>query len=304
MQFYRIDKLYRNSVNMSPMKIFYLLLSFLLCAHFLEGTLNKKVYSFSSEPIDVVIPCAPKDRATLDLCIRGIRKYGENIRRIIVVSKEQLTNEAEWFNETNYPFTKEDLAYEIFRGQKAKIKKFLSSKHPRIGWILQQFLKLYAPFVIPGISSNVLIVDADVIFLKPTSFMNEKGEPFFNVGDEYHIPYFEHMQRVLPDLVKVQKEYSGITHHMLFQKPVLEDLFSLISERHRLVAWKALCRAIDPKQAKHSSLSEYEIYFNFAQLRSDQVVLRPLRFKNIFPLDDIKQYKTKNYNYITSHNYL
>jgi hypothetical protein len=270
----------------------------------LGADLEKITYRFSLEPIDVVIPCASKDRDMLARCIQGVRRYGQNIRRIIVVSKERLSLDAEWFSEDLYPFTKEDLSYEIFHGNKKKSKRFLSRKHPRIGWIFQQFLKLYAPFVIPGISSNVLIVDADLIFIQPTSFMNEKGEPLFNMGEEYYPPYFAHMERVLPELRRVQQQYSGITHHMLFQKPILEDLFSLISEKHQMAPWRALCRVIDPKEAKHSALSEYEIYFNFVQLRTDQMQLRPLRFINVSPLKKLEKYKSLGYHYVTSHNYL
>lgn len=287
------------------MKKLFLCFYFLLTLSLLEAKLEKVSYAFSTEPIDVIIPCAPKDKEILTHCIAGIRKYGQNIRRIIVVSKEKLTSEAEWFSEANYPFSKEDIAYEIFHGNRRKTRKFLAKKNSRIGWIFQQFLKLYAPFVIPDISSNVLILDADLIFIQPTTFMNEKGEPFFNVGDEkYHSPYFEHMQRVLPDLKRVHQEYSGITHHMLFQKPILEDLFALISKQHNTVAWKALCRVIDLKKVRESSLSEYEIYFNFVQLRTDQAKLRPLRFMNVHPLRKVEKYQNLGYDYITSHNYL
>lgn len=286
------------------MKRFFFIIYCLLSFHILEAALEKTTYSFSLEPIDVVIPCAAKDREILLNCIEGIRKYGENIRRIIVISKEKLTSNAEWFSEDNFPFTKEDLAYEIFHGDKKKGKKFLTRKHSRIGWIFQQFLKLYAPFVIPGISPNVLIIDADLVFINKTSFMNEKGEPFFNIGKEYHRPYFEHMNRVLPDLKRVDENLSGITHHMLFQKPLLEDLFDLISQKHNTLPWKALCRTINLQEAKYSPLSEYEIYFNFALLRTNQAKIRPLSFIDISHLKNIEKYQKLNYNYVTSHNYL
>ena len=42
--------------------------------------------------IDVVIPAHKKDIDTLDLCIDGIRKNVKDVRRIIVVSKEKLTD--------------------------------------------------------------------------------------------------------------------------------------------------------------------------------------------------------------------
>ena len=263
--------------------------------------LTKVQYAFSKEPIDVVIPCAPKDKKTLALCIKGIRTHGKNIRRVIVVSKEKLTDEAEWFAEKDYPFSKEDLATEIFWSDQKAAKKFLLKRNSRIGWIYQQFLKLYAPFVIPEISSNVLVLDADVIFLRPVEFMDEEGRGFLNIATEYHPPYFEHMKRLLPDLCRVHTEHSGITHHMLFQKPVLEDLFSLISKRHKMEPWKAICRAIKSKKMPTSCLSEYEIYFNFALLRTDQIKIHPWPVIDVYPLRKIEKYR--DYVYITSHEY-
>lgn len=267
----------------------------------LNAELEKVHYRFSQEPIDVVIPCAPKDRETLPRCIEAIRTFGKDIRRIIVVSKEKLTDKAEWFAEKDYPFTKEDLAFEIFEHDAKMAKKFVSKKGSRIGWIYQQFLKLYAPFVIPDISSNVLILDADVVFIQPVEFMNQEGGPYFNVGGEYHRPYFKQMKRLLPDLKRIYPKYSGITHHMLFQKPILEDLFFLISNRHRTEPWKAICRTISLNHVDGSCFSEYEIYFNFALLRTDQAMIRPLPFLDVHPIGDIAQYQAEGYGYITSH---
>ena len=62
---------------------------------------EKKVFAFSEDPIDVIIPCTDKDLETLDLCIQGIRKNGPNIRRVIIISDQKLTEKAEWFDEKN-----------------------------------------------------------------------------------------------------------------------------------------------------------------------------------------------------------
>ena len=269
----------------------------------LAAQFEKINYKFSAEPIDVVIPCAPKDKKTLSLCIQGIKQYGNNIRRIIVVSKEKITDEAEWYSEDAYPFTKEDIAREIFHGDKKAYKKFLLRKRSRIGWIYQQFLKLYAPFVIPEISSNVLVLDSDVIFLNPTNFMTETGEPIFHPAPEYHAPYFDHMKKLLPDLKKVYEEHSGVSHHMLFQRPILEDLFNLISQQHKVDAWKAIARCINPKIENLISLSEYEIYFNFALLRSSQVHIETIKWLNVSPLKKLEKYKNLGFSFLACHEY-
>lgn len=280
--------------------IYFFVCSFLFGA---EAPFAKVRYTFSQEPIDVVIPCAGKDVEILSLCINGIRTYGKNIRRIIVVSDRKLTDKAEWFDEKNYPFSKKTLAKEIFYGDRKAKKKFLNRRHSRIGWIFQQFLKLYAPLVIPGISSNVLVLDADVIFVNPVEFMNQQGGPLFNCATEYYPPYFEHMGRVLPGLHRVRDGCSGVAHHMLFQRPILEDFFDLICKQHKLPAWKAICRCIDREKADGSSLSEYEMYFNFVLLRTDQATLRTLPFLDVSPLKNIAKYQNRGYAYVTSHSY-
>ena len=263
---------------------------------------GKVNYSLSPEPIDVVIPYHPKDFETIDMCIEGIRENGKNVRRIIVVSKETYSHkEAEWFDESLYPFKKEDLALQIFHGDSEKAKAFLDSPKSRIGWIFQQFLKLYAPFAIPGISPNVLILDSDVIFLKPTDFMNGSGIPYFTIGTNYTVEYFEHAAKLLEGLHRVRRDESGIVHHMLFQRPVLEDFFQLITKQHRCEPWQAICRAVDEGEVYKSCLSEYEIYYNFVALRTDQRIGRRLNWTEVIPtVPDPKYYKRFGYAFIAS----
>jgi hypothetical protein len=193
---------------------------------------------------------------------------------------------------------------EIFHGDQNRAGQFLTEKNSRIGWIYQQLLKLYAPFVIPKISSNVLIVDADTIFLTPVEFMDQANCPLFNPGVEYHKPYFEHASRLLPGFTKAYAEHSGISHHMLFQLPVLKDLFSAITAVHKLEPWRALCRCIDLKELPGSALSEYEIYFNFIFSKTDQAQIRTLKWKNTkFNNSAIKAHTRSAYNYISCHSW-
>lgn len=263
---------------------------------------DKKVYYLPRMPIDVVIPCVEKDQETLELCIAGIKQNIENVRRIIVVSANSLTKNAEWFDEKKYPFTPFDLSREIFQNED-QAARFLASPS-RMGWIYQQLLKLYAPFVISDISSNVLIVDADTIFLNPVQFLGPMGEGKYNPGTENHHPYFAHASKLIPGLTRVYPAYSGISHHMLFQKDVIEDLFRIIEGYHGIETWKALCRCIDPARVNESCMSEYEIYFNFVFARSDQMQIRPLAWANISNLDDISLYQMANYHYVSCHSYL
>ena len=276
----------------------------LICLHCSLCALPLTEYCFTHEPIDVVIPCADKDIELLDYCIDSIRTYGKNIRRIIVVSPRPLTDTAEWYDENKYPFSLEDIGREIFPSDPAQAHWF-AFECTRRGWVYQQLLKLYAPLVIPGISSNVLILDADVVFFRPIQFLTDSGAGLYTVGGEYFLPYFEHMHRLLPGLTRVFPSQSGISHHMLFQKSVIESLFADIRAYHHKEPWQALCNCINPQDLGLSSLSEYEIYFNYLFSTSNQAQTRHLNWRNggVFSEQIFSLHAQEGAHYTAYHHY-
>ncbi len=132
--------------------------------------------------------------------------------------------------------------------------------------------------------------------------MNEKGEPLFHPGNELHQPYFDHAARLLDGLKRVHPRHSGIAHHMILQRQVLEDLFSLISLQHQTEPWKAVCRSIDP--AEVSCLSEYEIYFNFALLRTEQAHIQEIEWTNVYSLRQKASYRQRKFVFIACQQWL
>ncbi|MBS4168348.1 DUF6492 family protein [Parachlamydia sp. AcF125] len=273
---------------------FFIFVSFTLISSLAIGQL----YDFKEEPIDVVIPCTEKDVETLNLCIAGIQANCSQIRRVIVVSSHPLTDQAEWFDEALFPFTKDEIAYHLLKGD-ASLNS--PKKLPRVGWYYQQMLKYYAAFIIPHISSNILILDSDTIFLNPVEFLNSEGAGLYNPGSEYHKAYFEHADRFLPGLKRLYPEYSGISHHMLLQLPVLEELFNRVETYHQMPLWQVFCHCVSDDCTFASGASEYEIYFNFVFSRTDQVKLRHLKWKNIKNLDHLPGYKARGYHYVSCH---
>lgn len=263
---------------------------------------NKTHFSFTDEPIDVVIPCRKKDLLTLDLCIEGIKKNGCNIRRVIVISETPLTDKAEWFNENAFPFDRPAIAYWLLKGNEERLGDF-NTPDSRDGWYYQQLLKLYAPFVIPGISSNVLLLDADTIFLNPVKFQDHQGGGLYNVGFEFFPAYFEHAERLLPGFQRVFPKHSGITHHMLVQKAVIESLFCEVENHHKLDFWQAFCFEVDIDKIFFSGASEYEIYFNYVFSKTNQVKVRHLKWKNITSLHNLENFRKKGFHFVSCHSW-
>jgi hypothetical protein len=214
-------------------------------------------YQLKTDPIDVMIPCHEKDLPILELCIEGIRENGENIGNVYVISKKRFTDKAEWVD----PFTKSTLTKRIF-GEKEISKSVTKYLVGKVGWVYQQLLKLYVFRIVPILSSNVLILDADTVFINPVSFLTEKG---LNYKHEEKIFYIRFIHRFLPNIICDNKP-SGITHHMIFQKPVIEDLFSVVEAYHQTSFWEAFCNCTKftiPKWKEGVYPTEYGTYFNF-----------------------------------------
>lgn len=268
-----------------------------------------KRFIYSKEPIDIVIPSAEKDYKMLELAVKQIRENIKNIRRIIVISATKPSFEVEWFDETLFPFSKIDVSKALLKNESLDFENDLEPcVKNRIHWYLQQLLKFYAPFVIPDISSNVLIIDSDIIFLNPAVFQDKQDHPCFGIGSEYHPSYFGQMKRLLPGLRRRHENYSGIVHLMLFQKCVLDDLFSLVESRHKEPFWKAWCHCVALEDLAESGGSEYEIYFNFILDRSkDPVTLNVFKWKNESfndNMEDLELYRREGYHYVACHHYL
>lgn len=261
-----------------------------------------KKFDLPKRPIDVVICCHEKDKKVLLLCIKGVKDFVENVRRIIVISEKPFTNEAEWFDESLFPFSKKSIGKEF-----SLIDPSFSThtkKVNRCGWYFKQLMNFYSAFIVPNISTNILILDADTIFLKPVAFVDDKERMLHAPGTENYSAYFEHMNKLLPGLKRVVPKYSGISHHMLFQVPILKDLFKLVENHHKTEFWKAYCKCVDPKEIALSGSADYEIYFNFVLMRTKQIKIRPLKWKNISKISLLDDYKKGNYDFVSWHSYI
>lgn len=264
---------------------------------------EKKVYPLTNDPIDVVIVTHPKDKETLNDCICGIRENCKEVRRVIVVSSEVLTEEAEFFCEDQFPFTIEEIAMAIVRGDKKKRVKFFYGKHRTPGWYFQQCLKLYASLVIPDISPNVLILDSDTCFMNEVKFLNESNGGLFCLSTKRPKPsYFEHARRLVPGYKRMNPQYYSVCHHMLFQRPILEDLFKAVEEHHGKPFWKAFCHCVDTKDNRGGS--EFEIYYSYAHRNTDQVESRMLKWDDKSEFGKKDQLAAKGYHFCSFHTYL
>lgn len=239
----------------------------------------------NEEKIDIVIPYGPNDDWIIQKCINSCIKYINNLNNIYVISYKNVDlDNCIIIVEDTFPFTKE------------KIAEYTSKE--RAGWYLQQLIKLYIPKVINKITENFLVVDADVIFYKNTNFI-ENNQYLYDISDLMHNPYFVHMNKLHPSLIR-SYDKSGVCDHMLFNKNYLNELFTLIESYHNKEFYIVFLENIDNSQS--SAASEYEIYFNYMLIyHNNKIKIRRLNKKISYKYNEYED--SDEYNYQIYHNH-
>lgn len=274
---------------------------------------------------DIVITSCKKDQKVLQLCINSIKKYINGYRRIIVVSNEKLTDieNVEWFDEKKYPFSKKDLYDQMYNVVPDSLRR------KRLGYI-NQLLKLYAHYIIPDLTENILIIDSDIIFIKESSFFDYKynqttknNELIPKYGYNYMYPngwdfYQNHFKKLHPTFNDFNK--SGICHHIIYNKHIINEIFNLIEKHHNQTFWKIYLNLMDTRPNEiHSEPANCELYFNYiSKFHKDKFILRLIKWlespavggqnnrinsdESIFQTQKEKALK-ENCNYIAFHSY-
>jgi hypothetical protein len=230
---------------------------------------------------DIVIPVGPNDASVIQQQLEYTKKNIVGYRNIYIVVPRALYESLRSLSgcqlicEDIFPFSL-DMMSSVANAP---------SNTGRNGWYLQQLIKLYAGFIIPDILDKWLIIDSDTFFLKPTSFI-DTDKCLYAYGTEYHPPYFEHMNRLIPGLKKVDPHKSGICHHMIFEKKYVSEIFTIVEQAHAKSFWQAFLECINPAGFYGSGASEYELYFNYMLTHNtQQIIIRQLSWKNSQTLD-------------------
>jgi len=139
----------------------------------------------------------------------------------------------------------------------------------RFGWVLQQLLKL--KFVLQSESSGVLIIDSDTIILEPRYWLRKDGLQLLTPTWEYHAPYYRFLESV--GIGGLNPEYTFVSHHMLMQPKMLEELFQYVGWNNVEDLTKLICSL--PNIGEQSPFSlDYELYAQYLyQFHPDKILL-------------------------------
>jgi len=238
---------------------------------------------------DIVIPVGPNDKLIIYNQIEYTKKNIIGYRNIYLICYDPTItiDGCITINENIFPFSLETV-------------KNAHGDLPRNGWYLQQLLKIYALLIIPGILERCLVIDSDTLFLKPTVFINENNQCLYNYGREYNLPYFVHMSKLDAGLKRVDKNISGICHHMMFEKAYITEIIAKVEEKHNNDRFYNIFLKM-VTEFTGSGASEYEIYFNYMlQNHRDKIKIRELNWINTHSLSHVKSH----YDYISYHWYM
>lgn len=238
--------------------------------------------------IDVVIPVAPKDYPKLERSVLGILENSQTpIGRVFLIAADDgalkylnadLSPKVSVVNEREMPFTKRDIE-ELLEERGATANQ--------ASWYYQQLLKFYAFQVIRGLGDQILILDSDFVVSKPLHFLTEDGRAILSRGYPFKWllntrDYPTQVEHVHADFARrfvagwePMDPFSGMHHHMVFQRDILANLFDVVERQHQQPFWRAFAGNV--RFDKWNAASEYVIYYHFARARHpERVVVRDL----------------------------
>ena len=105
-----------------------------------------------------------------------------------------------------------------------------------------------------------LLWDSDTIPIKPIK-MFEKRNPIFDMQNDYYLPYFITLERIIPGL-KFSR-FSYISEHMLIKTEYMRNLLDKIENNTFLpgkMFWEKILMSIDKEEIPKSGFSEFETY--------------------------------------------
>ena len=187
-----------------------------------------RIFKGEGIPIDAVVVTSLEGSFVLELTLKGIRLgLGRSLRKIFLVVPDSEINLFSSYQAPDVEIINDSkvLTYKVLRRIQEKVPS------QRVGWTVQQVIKLGFLYTNLTEGNSILIVDADTILLNENTWLDTHGRQLLSISEEYHHPYQSHFERFLnlkrEDLVKFRLPFSFVTHHGLFQKHLISDLLDI-----------------------------------------------------------------------------
>lgn len=277
------------------MTIFVILIIFLLSC-------VVKVAHCRSHRLDAVVVTSAKANDVLfKYSIESAMKHliGVNTYYVISPNSEsfRLKYESAWTNdkvrfidENIFPFNKNILTKFFVEqnliSQNETQQLAINAFNSRVGWYLQQLIKLYAGDILD--LNDYVILDSDIIWYQDRILLyqhpgNTSKLPMYNYAfSNQNFGPYKGSSDLLLNLKSNKNEPSGIVHHIVIVKEVMIAMKKVIETRYEeFTMWQAIIIAISKEFVTRKKISrggcafsEYYTYFLYAQRKYPETVHR------------------------------
>jgi hypothetical protein len=173
--------------------------------------------------IEVLYVATEKDfeilKSTLPLTLDSLSNYRINSVTIVVPDNQFLAL-SRLLLEVDSPV---NVVSESSLVSQIHINQLQATFGERYGWVLQQILKLL--FVKKSSNVGVLVVDADTALLTKRTWIDSNYRQVLCPTWENHDPYYQFLEE--HGIPVNPPEFTFVSHHMLFQPNVLNEILTL-----------------------------------------------------------------------------
>jgi hypothetical protein len=248
-----------------------------------------RVIKGGSLPLNAVVVTSLEGAFALKLAIKGIRLgLGKSLLNIYLVVPDHEIEKFSSFESVDVKVIRDSVV--LSPAILKRIKEIIPSW--RVGWTVQQAIKL--GFLYSGVISEnaILIVDADTILLNENTWVDLQQRQILSVSEEYHKPYQLHLERFLKlghnQAMKFRLPFSFVTHHGVFQKHLISELLKISPEKNFETSMIEWIEAIDTESDATSFCSEYHSYATYNIVQNPNC-FRIKGWRNIaFPIGSLK----------------
>ena len=245
---------------------------------------------------DILILSSEKDFNKIKFVYESINKNIENFNKINVISNVKIPDNIK-ISDILYYTDDEVINFDF--------SKFRSNVQKRKGWYVQQYIKLFQNITLP----EYLVVDSDIFFNRKIQ-IDENKPVFFFGRDQYHLPYFEFMKRIL-NLDKIHN-YSFINEIMYFKRSFIKKMLDVLDVDD--IEFFELSVNILNEMNEPAGISEYELYGNFVtkyfpnfyDYKHIKTYLggKHEQWKDEEVLNYMKMFKDKDYDIVSMHTWI
>lgn len=227
------------------------------------------------DKFDVVILTATKDMESLNLCTDLLRKNLE-FKNLNIISnqKPQIKTAFTYINENKIM---SGLSYQTVESY----FKSRNIKNARVGWYLQQFIKMAYAFICND--EYYLLWDSDTLMLRPITFFDADGRILFDNSREWKDDVFN---KTVVSVLGYERptDKTFIVEHMMIKTECMRDLVQTIAKNRPIEDfWKIILDGIDDDDLSYGGFSEFEVIGTFMQHQyPDLIAYRPLKSNRNF----------------------